>query len=152
MSTEINQFAVMRGNQKSGNGNTSEAYVLNLKKQHEDDVMLIQELRSKLDERNNVSTSHNEGRPQASNKKSFNPASTKKSFNPVEVNRVENPVNTASGARFDEDKAGLLSAQRLDDSSLPSEGKLSKIEMFKAKMKAKASSKAVEEAEKDEGF
>jgi len=138
--TEINQYAL---NKMSSKGNTSESYVLNLKKQHEDDVMLIQELRSQLDARNNVSMSRTVTRPQAS---------TKKSFTPVDVSRSDNPLmNTASGAYIEADFPSTT-VQKSVESSLQSDEKRSKMELFKAKMKAKASSKALGGAEKEEGF
>jgi len=158
--TEINQYALMRGDHMSSKGNTSEAYVLNLKKQHEDDVMLIQELRSQLDERSNFSTSRTVARPQAS---------IKKSFTPVEVSSVESPLLVAANIedkQANEDEQAKLSSvgnnnlteafepkleessPQSEDSSLQSEektpSKLSKIEMFKAKMKAKPIQKSSE--------
>jgi hypothetical protein len=140
--TEINQYALMRGDKMSAKGNTSDAYFLNLKKQHEDDVMLIQELRSQLDARNNVSVSRSVNRPQASNKKSFTP---------VDVGKSDNTLVTATGEHFEADFP-FKTSQTPEESSLQYDEKRSKMELFKEKMKAKASSKALGGTEKDEGF
>ena len=109
--------------------------------------MLIQELRSQLDERNGGSAFRASGRPQASNKKSFTP---------VDVSKVESPLFSASASM--EDEQAMMSAgnndlsetleQKLEESSPQSDEKtgsnLSKLEMFKAKMKSKAMQKSSE--------
>jgi hypothetical protein len=141
--TEINQYALMRGDHMNGKSNTSEAYVLSLKKQNEENVQLIQELRSQLDERNSGSASRQAGRPQA--------VVNKKSFSPIDVTRSENPLNNASGAYFEQDSTEVLSSyvEAPQESPPKYEEKLSKLELFKAKMKAKSSMKFTERVNDD---
>jgi hypothetical protein len=60
-------------------------------------------------------------------------------------------MNTASGAYIEADFPSTT-VQKSVESSLQSDEKRSKMELFKSKMKAKASSKALGGAEKEEGF
>jgi hypothetical protein len=81
--TELNQYAVMHAEKARSNGDASNESYSSLKKQHEEDLLLIQELRAQLDERGGVSTSRAGGRPQSSIKKSFSPVDATQAVKPL---------------------------------------------------------------------